>query len=73
MAAHRTISAYVLQIVMRKAVLDEKLFQEYGKVRSLVDSEFMRRPTGPRTTMLLRCASQESTRIRAAAAQGYDD
>ena len=63
----RTISAYVLQIVVRSAALDEKLFQEYGKLRSLADSEFTRRPPGPRTTMLLRCASQESARIRTAA------
>jgi len=63
----RTISAYVLQIVMRNAAIDEKLFEEYGKLRRLVDSEFTRRPTGPRTTMLLRCASQESARIRTAA------
>jgi uncharacterized protein (DUF1778 family) len=63
----RTISAYVLHVVLRNAALDEKLFQEYGKLRSLLDSEFTRRPTGPRTTMLLRCASQESARIRTAA------
>jgi uncharacterized protein (DUF1778 family) len=63
----RTISAYVLHIVMRNAALDEKLFEEYGKLQSRVDSEFTRRPAGPRTTMLLRCASQESARIRTAA------
>jgi hypothetical protein len=57
----------VLNIAMRHAAMDEKLLHQYGKLRRLVDSEFTQRPAGPRTTMLLRCASQESARIRTAA------
>jgi uncharacterized protein (DUF1778 family) len=63
----RRISAYVLNIAMRHAAMGEKLFHQYGKLPSLLDSEFAQRPAGPRTTMLLRCASQESARIRIAA------
>src|SRR5215467_5348611 len=59
----RTISTYVLRIVMRMVDLDEKLFSQHKRLIGL-------RPTpkpAPRTTMLVRCSAGEATRIRRSA------
>jgi uncharacterized protein (DUF1778 family) len=63
---HRGISSYMLNIVMRSVDFEEKLragarrFQALK--RSLSGTPI--RSTGPRTTLLLRCSTEESERIR---------
>jgi uncharacterized protein (DUF1778 family) len=65
----RTISGYVLNVMMRVVARDERLFTELGRLQRW-DRIFVwnsLRPVGPRTTLLLRCSVQESARIRLAA------
>jgi|SRR5215471_7690035 len=73
----RTISGYVLNIVMKAIRVDEGLtrlralgVQETPFVRDIefygLDG-FSRRPPGPRTTMLLSCPIEEAQQIREAA------
>jgi uncharacterized protein (DUF1778 family) len=65
----RTIGGYVLNVMMRVIAHDERLFTQLGRLQRW-DRIFgwnSLRPVGPRTTMLLRCSAQESTRIRVAA------
>jgi uncharacterized protein (DUF1778 family) len=60
----RTVSGYVLRILMRWLDLEDKLSgiqQESG--RPLTAYQPVRFP-GPRTTMLLRCSKEEAHRIR---------
>jgi len=61
----RTISAYVFLVVMRSVTFDEKQFAEFGRVA--VYSGRLKRGVGPRTTMLLRCTTEQALRIRTAA------
>jgi len=73
----RTISGYVLNILMKAIRLDEGVarLRALGvEERRLVrDPKFYgldgvsRRPSGPRTTMLLSCPVEEARRIREAA------
>jgi uncharacterized protein (DUF1778 family) len=66
---HRTLSGYVLNIVMRAVAFEEKLFTSLPKLHEanpLLGWQ-LARPAGRRTTMLLRCSTAEATRIRAAA------
>lgn len=74
----RTFSSYTLNILMRAVQLDENLARmrganisadPYTEVLELygLSVAFSRRPTGPRTTMLIWCSTQESKRIRGAA------
>jgi uncharacterized protein (DUF1778 family) len=62
----RSVSGYVLNIVMRAVKFNEELvtrgIKNFGPV-------LMRpgRVQGPRTSMLVRCAAEESARIRTAA------
>lgn len=62
----RTISGYVLKIVMRAVQLDERLYHNYRRLAPLNFSVLGRKPR-PRTVMLIRCSAQEAARIRAAA------
>jgi|SRR5215831_15743267 len=63
----RTLSGYVLRILMRWLDLEERLIgiqQETG--RPLTAYQPVRFP-GPKTTMLLRCSKEEAHRIRVGA------
>jgi uncharacterized protein (DUF1778 family) len=59
----RTLSAYVLNIIMRVVQLDEKLSSHVGELAR----DYPARPAGPRTKVLLRCSRQEGNRIQQAA------
>jgi uncharacterized protein (DUF1778 family) len=66
---HRTLSGYVLNIVMRTVAFEENLFTSlpgFQKSNAVLTWQATR-PAGPRATMLLRCSTDEATRIRAAA------
>ena len=65
---HRTISGYILNIVMRAVSFEESSLAK-GKLHPLNRSLYRTvvRPTSPRTAILLRCSMDESKRIRAAA------
>ena len=60
-AERRTVSAYVLSIVLRNLTLEER-----APRAALLPWEVAHAP-GSRTAMLLRCSIEESDRIRAAA------
>lgn len=65
----RTVSGYVLNVVIRSVKVDEMLFAKVSRLTSWnarlkMDSL---RGDGPRTTMLLRCSIEQSARIRTAA------
>src|SRR5215469_5717071 len=63
----RTVSAYVLRILMRWLDLEERLVvrqEEGGRPLTLYHPV---RPSGKRTTMLLRCSKEEAQRIRTGA------
>jgi hypothetical protein len=65
----RTISGYVLNVMMREIAHDERLFNALGRLQPW-DRIFVwnsPRRVGSRTAMLLRCSVQESARIRLAA------
>ena len=66
---HRTLSGYVLNIVMRTVSFDETLFASLNRFAELapLTPPQPHRPSGPRATTLLRCSVAEATRIRAAA------
>lgn len=60
----RTVSAYVLRILMRWLDLEERLVGiQHDTGRRLTAYQPVRFP-GPRTTMLIRCATEEAHRIR---------
>lgn len=59
----RTVSAYVLNIIMKTVQFDEKLSFRF---RSLARNRATR-PNGPRTKVLLRCSREEANRIHRAA------
>jgi hypothetical protein len=60
----RTISAYVLRIVMRSVQIDEKFFADFSKLANLNPALVKPRP---RTVVLIRCSDKESVRIRTTA------
>lgn len=65
---HRTLSGYVLNIVMRTVMFEETLFallNRFAEATAVTGQPV--RPAGPRATMLLRCSVAEATHIRAAA------
>lgn len=64
-AERRSMSAYVLNILMRKLELEEPLRPSLPR-RSAWQKPS--RQPGPRTTFLVRCSVEEATRIKAAAA-----
>jgi uncharacterized protein (DUF1778 family) len=59
----RTVSAYVLNIIMKTVQLDEKLSFRLSSLAR----DHARRPNGPRTKVLLRCSREEANRIHRAA------
>lgn len=66
----RTVSAYVLNIVMRMVAFDEKVFSSFIHGESLRILLTQSTPaSAPKTTMLLRCSADQAQRIRAAAKQ----
>jgi uncharacterized protein (DUF1778 family) len=62
----RSISGYVLRIVMASVELDEDMLRDVPRPARPTWYSSTRVP-GPRTTFLLRCPREESDRIRAAA------
>jgi hypothetical protein len=58
----RTVSGYVLNIVLRAVALEETVFARVSRLRPLP----FRRPPGPRTCVLIRCSADEAKRIRSA-------
>lgn len=66
-AEHRTLSGYVLNILMRTVTFEETLFASLNRFAESKPTTRPSRPAGPRATMLLRCSIAEATRIRAAA------
>jgi uncharacterized protein (DUF1778 family) len=63
---HRTISGYLLNILLRSLVFEEQMLVRLKRLPPL-SSRYLIRDAGPRTTVLLRCSTQEAKRIRAAA------
>jgi uncharacterized protein (DUF1778 family) len=64
----RTISGYVLNICLRAVSIQEKISERTGRRRGMNAGTWSREiRQAPRTTMLLRCSTEESQRIRAAA------
>jgi hypothetical protein len=65
----RTLSGYVLQIVLRMVEIDDRLFAKLNNFRT--SNQFLSRrvPTsaGARTAILVRCSLAEGERIREAA------
>ncbi len=66
----RTVSNYVLNIVLRAVQFEENLFANSGfhDLRRLGDLHAIR-AAGPRTAILVRCSTEEAQRIRASAKQ----
>jgi len=66
---HRTVSGYVLNILMRTIAFEESLYASLkhtsGINRGLATQAAC--SPGPRTNMLLRCSEEEAERIRSAA------
>lgn len=63
----RTVSGYVLRILIRWLDLEDKILAiQQGTTRRLTSQRVMY-PPGKRTTMLLRCSKEEAERIKAAA------
>jgi hypothetical protein len=61
----RTMSAYILHIVMRHILVDESLFRTREKLAP-PNGRLLDGLAHPRTTMLIRCSTEEAARIRAA-------
>ena len=59
-AERRTISGYVLTIVLRAVLVEEKYFVRVSRLGPLP----FRRPPGLRTCLLIRCSTEEAKRIR---------
>ena len=60
----RTVSAFVLRILMRWLDLEERLARQQERPLTAYHPV---RPSGKRTTMLIRCSKDEAHRIRAGA------
>jgi hypothetical protein len=56
----RTVSGYVLNIVLRSVGVEERFFARVIRLGPLPFS----RPAGPRTCLLIRCSEEEAKRIR---------
>jgi hypothetical protein len=63
----RGISGYILNIVMRVVDFEERILPKTGGLYAFGRMGTLTRPPGPRTTLLLRCSTEESERIRRAA------
>jgi hypothetical protein len=65
---HRSVSSYMAHVLMSSVGYEEKLFTRLKTFDQLNEvSRVSRRPMRPRTTILLRCSLEESSRIRRAA------
>jgi uncharacterized protein (DUF1778 family) len=66
---HRTLSGYVLNIVMRAVIFEEAVYAglRSPRLRKRAFSQPVPLSPGPRRTMLLRCSVDEAARIRTAA------
>ena len=62
----RTVSGYVMNIVLRSVEFDDQLFAELNSLRMLHPKSVLRAP-GPRTTLHLYCSAKEAKRVRNAA------
>ena len=63
----RTVSAYVLRVLMRWLDLEERLVLRQEDTRRPLTAYQPVHPPGKRTTMLIRCSKEEAQRIRAGA------
>src|SRR5215469_17944987 len=65
----RTVSGYVLNIVMSAVAFEQRLYVRLNGFRALNQTLARRilRPMGPKTTMLLHCSTEEAKKIRLAA------
>ena len=63
----RTVSGYVLRILMKWLELEERLVVRQQEGRRPLTLYHPVRPSGKSTTMLLRCSKEEAQRIRAGA------
>jgi uncharacterized protein (DUF1778 family) len=61
----RTVSGYVLHIVMRAVEFERSVMASLGLPKSIRSS--VSRPAAPRTTILVRCSVEEAKQIRTAA------
>lgn len=65
---HRTVSGYVLNILLRTVAFEETLYQKLsGPGLAGISPRPAICPPGPKTTMLLRCSAEHAQRIRSAA------
>jgi hypothetical protein len=62
----QTISGYILDVVMRLIVIDDRLFATYARLAPSTWRHPAPAP-GPKTTLLIRCSQEEANRIRLAA------
>ena len=62
-AQRRTLSGYVLHIVLRTVELQEQMYANFERVREVGSGA---KPQ-PRSTVLIRCSREEAKRIRRAA------
>lgn len=65
----RTISGYVLQILVRQIEIEDRLFAKITDYRFMnqIATRKVLIPPGPRTAILVRCGTSEADRIREAA------
>jgi hypothetical protein len=56
----RTISGYVLYVLMRAISVEERFFARVSRLGPLP----FKRPAGPRTCLLIRCSQEEAQRVR---------
>lgn len=66
----RSISGYVLKIVLGYVIFEEDILAKFRPVQRAAGLSPWKRPvqaSGPRATFLIRCSEDESRRIRAAA------
>lgn len=63
---HRTVSGYILNILMRAVEFQEMALERWGRPE-VSRLTYSKRAPGARTTVLLRCSMKEARRIRAAA------
>jgi uncharacterized protein (DUF1778 family) len=65
----RTVSGYVLHIVMRAIAFERSLSARVSGRRKAIRGSASR-PAAPRTTILVRCSVEEAKQIRTAAKRG---
>ena len=66
----RTVSSYLLKLMMRWVEFEDRLFKQLSEYRPSARYVLSRKldlPRGPRTAVLLRCSASEGSRVRATA------